>query len=278
MLDLQSLGLPAALDQQPVSGGSINAAWRVRLTDGRVVFVKHHARAPANFFAAEAAGLQCLTTQDCIAIPDVLAVNETHLVLQWMDSASRRADFDRQLGARLAALHKTTRPRFGFETDNFCGLTPQPNPWTADGHVFFRDARLLYQGTLARQRGLLPKGDLQRLERLCEKLEALIPDQPAVLIHGDLWSGNVISDAQGEPVLIDPAAHYGWAEAELAMTRLFGGFGEDFYRSYAENSPGLAPDWEERIPLYNLYHLLNHLNLFGGGYLGAVQAVLHRFA
>lgn len=277
MLDLQPLGLPAVTEQQPLSGGSISQAWRVKFSDGRVAFVKQHSRAPAHFFAAEAQGLACIAAQHCVPTPGVWAFDETHLVLDWIESSPRQAGFDERLGAQLAALHGNTRDQFGFDEDNFCGLTPQPNPWTEDGHAFFADARLRYQGHLARDRGLLPGDDMQRLERLCGRLTSLIPTQPAALIHGDLWSGNVISASQGEPVLIDPAVHFGWAEAELAMTRLFGGFGPDFYHAYAEHSPTLATDWQERVPLYNLYHLLNHLNLFGRGYLGPVQAVLRRF-
>jgi len=147
----------------------------------------------------------------------------------------------------------------------------------ADGFAFFAEARLLHQGKLARDAGLLDSGAIRKLEWLAARLDRWIPEQPASLIHGDLWGGNAHCGPEGEPVLIDPAAHYGWAEAELAMTTLFGRFPEAFYRSYLASSQ-LSPEWESRIPLYNLYHLLNHLNLFGGGYRQSVQAVLDRYA
>jgi len=276
--DLQALGLPAILEQRPVGGGSINEAWRVELADGRTAFIKHHPWAPAGFFEAEAHGLARIAATNCIDTPAVLAVGPHHLVLQWIDGTLRNRHFEEQLGERLASLHQVDNGQFGFDSDNFCGLTPQPNPPMTDGYAFFREARLMHQGRMANRSGKLPTADMQRLERLCQRLESLIPEQPPALIHGDLWSGNVMTGARGQPVLIDPAAHFGWAEADLAMTCLFGGFGRHFYDSYAQNSPSLAPDWEQRVPLYNLYHLLNHLNLFGGGYLQSVQAILGRFA
>lgn len=116
-----------------------------------------------------------------------------------------------------------------------------------------------------------------RVEKLCDRLPELIPEQPASLIHGDLWSGNAMFDSRGQPAIIDPAAHYGWAEAELAMTTLFGSFPDVFYRAYQEARP-LEPDFRERFPIYNLYHLLNHVNLFGGGYLGQSLSILRRYA
>ncbi len=277
-LDLQALGLPPVLEQTPVGGGSINEAWRATLADGRTAFVKHHPWAPAGFFEAEAHSLARLAAAGCLDTPAVLAVGPHYLVLQWIDSAPRSHDFEEQLGERLASLHQVSAGQFGFDCDNFCGLTPQPNPQMPDGHAFFREARLMHQGRMANRTGKLPAADMRRLEQLCQRLESLIPQQSPSLIHGDLWSGNVMTGPKGQPVLIDPATHFGWAEADLAMTCLFGGFGSRFYDSYARTSPSLAPDWEQRVPLYNLYHLLNHLNLFGGGYLQSVRSILSRFA
>lgn len=277
-LDLQALGLPAVLERQAVGGGSISRSWRVRLADGRLAFVKQHARPPSGFFAAEARGLARIAETACIATPSVLAVGPHHLVLSWIESSPLTPAGQQQLGQQLALMHAVSSEHFGFDEDNFCGLSPQPNPRMRDGHAFFREARLMYQGRMARQARKLSATDLQRLERLCGKLPSLVPDQSPALIHGDLWSGNVMADRHGRPVLIDPAVHFGWPEAELAMTRLFGGFGEAFYRSYADHNAALLPDWEQRVPLYNLYHLLNHLNLFGGGYLQSVRTILNRFA
>lgn len=192
-------------------------------------------------------------------------------------SPGRRAgDYWPAFGRRLARLHQQTRPEFGFEHDNYIGSTPQPNPWTADGYAFFAEQRLLYQARLARRQGLLGTAEVKQTERLARRLPELVPEQPASLIHGDLWSGNALADRGGNPALIDPAAHYGWAEAELAMTTLFGGFPEVFYRAYQELNPRPPGLWE-RFEIYNLYHLLNHLNLFGGGYRAQVTGILRRY-
>ena len=167
---------------------------------------------------------------------------------------------------------------FGFEEDNYIGATPQPNAWTDDWVTFFAEQRLGFQLRLAADNGF--GGELARLgERLLSRLGELIdePAEPACLLHGDLWGGNYLCDAEGQPVLIDPAAYYGRREAELAMTTLFGGFDSAFYGAYEEAWP-LAPGSAERLEIYKLYHLLNHLNLFGGGYLGGCLGVLRRFA
>ena len=145
-----------------------------------------------------------------------------------------------------------------------------------DGFRFFAEARLLHQGRLARDSGRLERGDIRKLETLADRLSRWIPEQSASLIHGDLWGGNAHTGPNGEPVLIDPATHYGWPEAELAMTTMFGRFHRDFYEAYLANSP-IERDWEERIPLYNLYHELNHLNLFGGPYAQAARRTLERY-
>jgi fructosamine-3-kinase len=145
-----------------------------------------------------------------------------------------------------------------------------------DGHRFFAERRLLYQARLAERRGLLGREQVRQAERLAARLPELIPEQPASLIHGDLWSGNTITDAAGNPALIDPAAYYGWAEAELAMTALFGAFPAGFYQAYAERRT-LEPGFRQRFPIYNLYHLFNHLNLFGGGYRGEVLSILRHY-
>ncbi|MBI4772265.1 MAG: fructosamine kinase family protein [Chloroflexi bacterium] len=159
------------------------------------------------------------------------------------------------------------------------GSTPQPNQWEADGCPFFAEQRLMFQGRRAHEHGRLSRDSLRRLERLAARLASreLVPEQPASLIHGDLWGGNVITGPDGHAALIDPAAHYGWAEAELAMTTLFGRFPDSFYRAYESVRP-LAPSYRSRFEVYNLYHLLNHLNLFGRSYLSSVEAVLAKYA
>lgn len=260
---------------QPIGGGSINDAARLTLEDGRTLFLKIHSSPPAGFFEAEAAGLQALAGAKAVRIPSVVAVAEEGLILEWLEGRPGH-DFARKLGEQLARLHSVTADAFGFERDNFCGLTPQPNHRMRDGFRFFAEARLLHQGRMARDSGRLGQGDVRQLEGLAGRLARWIPEQPASLIHGDLWSGNIHCDPDGEPVLIDPATHYGWAEADLAMTTMFGNQPRAFYEAYLANSP-VEHDWEDRAPLYNLYHELNHLNLFGGPWAGGVRQTLKRF-
>lgn len=273
---LAQAGLPDVSSGQGTGGGSFGETSRLTLADGRDVFLKSQHHAPANFFHAEAHGLKALAGTGAIRVPEVLAVSDSGLLLEWL-SGTPASDYAERLGEQLATLHGHSAADFGFHEDNYCGLTPQPNPQLADGFAFFAEARLGHQARLAEKSGLLQSADIKRIEMIANRLRDWIPEQPASLIHGDLWSGNVHCGPDGEPVLIDPAVHYGWAEADLAMTTLFGRQSPVFYRTYAEAS-GLDPEWEERIPLYNLYHLLNHLNLFGGGYLSSVRGVLDRFA
>jgi fructosamine-3-kinase len=261
---------------RPVGGGCINHGARLETESVQSFFLKSNTSAPADMFRREAEGLQALCVPGGPRVPRPLLVGEDFLLLEDLAPAPPQPSYAESLGRQLAALHAHVSGRFGFAADNYLGSTPQPNPWTADGHAFFAEQRLLYQARLARARGLLDSSGLARAERLARRLPELVPAQPAALIHGDLWAGNAITGPQGEPALIDPAAHYGWPEAELGMTALFGGFSEDFYRAY-EESTRLQPGWRERLPIYNLYHLLNHLNIFGAGYLGQVQSILRRF-
>ena len=269
-------GLGRVTRVQSVGGGCINHGARLKTESGQTCFLKTNSSAPADMFQREAEGLTALATAEGPRFPRPLLAGPDFLLLEDLAPAPRRPGYGETLGRQLAALHAHRGERFGFEADNYLGSTPQPNPWTEDGYAFFAEHRLLYQARLASRRGLLEPADLAKTERLAARLPELVPAQPAALIHGDLWSGNAISGPQGEPALIDPAAHYGWAEAELGMTALFGGFSEAFYRAYDETA-GLQPGWRERLPLYNLYHLLNHVNLFGTGYLGQVLGILDRF-
>jgi fructosamine-3-kinase len=261
---------------QSVSGGCINHGARLETESGRTLFLKSNPSAPPDMFRREAEGLAALAAGPGPRVPQALLAADDFLLLEDLSPAPARPDYAEALGRQLAALHARTGDRFGFDTDNYLGSTPQPNPWTADGHAFFAEHRLLFQARLAHGRGLLSPADLDRAERLAGRLPELVPVQPPALIHGDLWGGNAITGPEGEPALIDPAAHYGWAEAELGMTALFGGFSEGFYRAYEEAAHPQS-GWRERLPLYNLYHLLNHLNLFGSGYLGQVQSILRRY-
>ncbi|NPA27399.1 MAG: fructosamine kinase family protein [Chloroflexi bacterium] len=262
----------------PVAGGDINEAYRLVTTQGPSFFLKRNLHAPEDMFAREAEGLQALrAAPGGPTVPEPYLWGPDFLLMEDLRPAPRRSDYWPRFGRQLAHMHQKTGPAFGFPHDNYIGLTPQPNPWTQDGYTFFAQHRLLYQAQLAHRRGLLPTEDVRAVERLAARLPEWIPEQPPSLLHGDLWSGNALTDAQGNPAIVDPAAYYGWAEADLAMTALFGAFPEIFYQAYQEVRP-LEPGWRERFPLYNLYHLLNHLNLFGLGYRESVRHILRRFS
>ncbi len=270
-------GFGQVVSVRPVGGGCINNGARLGTASGQTFFLKTNPNTPTDMFAREAEGLQALGVPDGPRVPRPLLHGPDFLLLEDLNPAPRRTDYWPEFGRRLAVLHNHTSPRFGFENDNYIGSTPQPNPWMDDGYAFFAEQRLTFQAGLASQRGLLGKDEVRRVENLCIRLPERVPAQPASLIHGDLWGGNAMTDENGGPAIIDPAAHYGWAEAELAMTALFGIFPDSFYAAYQEVR-SLERGFRQRFPLYNLYHLLNHLNLFGEGYGGSVDAILRHYA
>jgi len=271
--------------QKPVFGGDINESFHLRL-NGESFFLKLHSGAAEKFFLAEAHGLKTLKQAGTdLQVPEVYAVSERPvsgvqgILLEYIPEGSPASAAFRELGRQLAELHK--RPAgeaFGFSEDNFIGKTKQVNSQMQSWIEFFRANRLGYQIRLAERNGYLAGKDLAAAEQLLNKLERLL-DEPAhpALLHGDLWGGNVLADEQGKPWLIDPAVYWGHHEADLAMTELFGSFPDTFYTAYHESYP---PDsgYHERRPLYNLYHLLNHLNMFGRGYLSSVMNIIRRYA
>lgn len=263
--------------EETLGGGCINAVSRIHLADGRSLILKQNPNAGNNMFAAEAAGLSALGAADALRVPEIICTEQQFLLLGDLGQGRPGSDYWEQLGIGLAKLHSTPQPQFGFAMDNYCGSTPQINSLTADGHAFFADNRIRNLARSALKRELLEHDDMQALEFIAANLSRWIPSQPPALIHGDLWSGNIHCDAHGVAALIDPAAYYGWAEAELAMTELFGGFNKRFYDSYEAHST-IDTSWRERTALYNLYHLLNHLLLFGGSYLSQIRIVTARFA
>lgn len=259
----------------PVSGGSICRVYRVE-RGCRQWCLKTRTGTPADFFPAERDGIEALGAGGEVRVPEVNGCASSFILMEWLPPAGPGPDDAEQLGRQLAGLHSRAVTGFGFSRDNYCGLTPQDNTRHTDGHVFFAQCRLGAQCRRAHDAGLLPSHDRRRLEWLSDNLRRWIPAQPPSLVHGDLWTGNIHFSTQG-PVLIDPAAHHGWGEADLAMTHLFGAMAPPFYAAYDEVRP-LEPGFEERTPLYNLYHLLNHLNLFGAVWLPQVRAILKRFA
>lgn len=260
-----------------VGGGCINQAHVIE-GGGRRYFVKTNRAGFAGMFEAEAQGLAELESARALRVPHPVAVGSTDgeafLVLEHLqlEGSGDMAE----MGRRLALQHRKTAAAFGWSRDNTIGSTPQINAWTGDWPAFLREHRFGHQLRLADQNGLGMR--MQRLgDELLARLEGFFPGYrpPASLLHGDLWGGNAAFTVSGEPVVFDPAVYYGDREADLAMTELFGGFGAAFHAAYREAWP-LDPGYATRKILYNLYHILNHANLFGGGYAGQAETMMQR--
>ena len=269
-----------------VGGGCVNEGLKVRTT-GEDIFLKWNAKAGHRFFRVEAEGLEALAASGAVRTPAVLAHSQegdpvAWILLEWIEEAAPDRDSWRRLGGELAALHRCSEGdgRYGWHTDNVIGSLPQPNRWTKDWGDFWAELRIRPLARELAARGTLSTRQLATIEKAADRAAALLTpaaeaDGPS-LLHGDLWSGNVLfaraRDGQrngaGDPVLIDPAVYVGHREVDLAMTRLFGGFPRAFYRGYTEAWP-LQPGHERRRPAYELYPLLVHARLFGGSYVAA---------
>ena len=271
--------LQAVLDQPiidllPVSGGCISEAWQVRTTE-ETVFVKLSTGLLPGMLSAEAQGLHELAKSGAIRVPEVIRLTEDFLVLEFIPTAiNPPTDFWPKLGQQLANLHASSRKIPGYHQDNFIGRSPQKNHCNGNWKEFFWQRRLLPQWEMAVKRGIP-----NTTKPLWHKLEILWPaplegsSTQASLLHGDLWSGNVLVSNSGEPVVIDPAVYYGDAEADLSLTYIFGGFPTPFYHAYHEIRPK-SEGFARRQKVYQLYHLLNHFNLFGNSYTQSVESCL----
>lgn len=260
-----------------VGGGCINRAHCLE-GGGRAFFVKLNRAAGLEMFQAEAEGLAEMAAAGAVRVPRPVTAGvagaSAYLVLEYIPLTGR---FDAAaLGTQLAALHRKTAPRFGWHRDNTIGSTPQINTPNDDWVSFWRAHRLGFQLELAGRRGIGGRA-LDKGARLLDELDAFFADHrpPASLLHGDLWGGNAAGDERRNPVIFDPATYYGDREADLAMTELFGGFGSAFRRAYEDAWP-LDPGYGTRKVLYNLYHILNHYNLFGGGYGAQAESMIDR--
>lgn len=271
------------METRPVTGGDIHRAYRLRGADGQEWLVKTNtAPLAAAMFKTEAQGLSLLGASRVIRTPRVFGhgcTDDGHafLLMEFVAAGYRNRLFWEHFGRALANLHGNTSAKFGFAHDNFIGSLPQSNTRHATWEAFYAEERLWPQLLAACEKGIFDKQEEQQLDGLCRKLAALCPKEPPALTHGDLWSGNFLCDAVGRPVLIDPAASFAHREMDLAMSRLFGGFDDAFYKAYAEVWP-LEFGFEKRLEVYQLYYLLVHVNLFGGGYVDSVREILKKWA
>lgn len=274
-----------------IHGGDINDAYRLSLSNGGKVFVKTNSVKNENFFQTEMAGLQALRSADKIGVPEILGIGTderegiSFLLLEYIESAPRIKTYWETFGHELAELHRAEcrdfaestdgNARYGFSEDNFIGATPQKNRPREKWIDFYRECRLIPQIRMAEC--YLDSGMRKKFTYLLEHLDSYLrePEFPSIL-HGDLWSGNVLCGNDGKAWILDPAVYIGNFETDLAMTQLFGSFPGTFYSAYSEINP-IDPGYSERRDLYHLYHLLNHLNLFGGMYLGSVGRILNKY-
>ena len=274
------------LRMDPVAGGDINRAYLLNLSDGHKLFMKENAADKMFFFVREAEGLQAIRSSGAISVPEVYAYGkdgrDSFLLMEYITPGKTITGFYEDFGRQLAAMHTadcsayTGSGKFGFTTDNYIGAGYQVNTPEEKWIDFFRNRRLLPQ--IQRAEKCFNSVEIKAFDRLLDRLDDLLlePEHPS-LLHGDLWSGNYITGTDGRAWLIDPAVYVGHHEADIAMTELFGGFPQAFYKGYYEVY-GKETGYEDRRDLYNLYHLLNHLNLFGAAYLGAVLAIVRRYS
>ena len=272
---------------RPISGGDINEAYGLTLTDGKCVFMKTNTKKNLSFFTAEAVGLTAIAQTNAIGSPHILGIGTdegrggySFLLLEFISGKSRNRNYWEDFARQLAAMHRASTAgfvsdgKYGFDRDNYIGRHDQINTGHDNWTSFFRECRLEPQFQDAAS--YFDREDQKRIIRFLDHVDEILvePEYPS-LLHGDLWGGNVITGNDGSAWLIDPAVYVGHAEADIAMTELFGGFPPAFYGAYQEAAP-LQPGYERRRDVYNLYHLLNHLNLFGRMYLPEVKRIVER--
>ncbi|MCA1751690.1 MAG: fructosamine kinase family protein [Cryomorphaceae bacterium] len=275
------IGSPAPISSvQSVGGGSINDAYRIA-AGGQLFFVKVNAanRYP-QMLAKEAKGLRFIAENSHFKVPKVFEVGRTgdlqFIAMEFIQSTAEAPDYWEQFGAELARMHRYSADHFGLDYDNYMGSMVQLNKRSEKWADFFVEQRLLPQIKAARDAGKADQAMVRGFDLLFSRAENLFPVEPPAAVHGDLWSGNFMTGADGHATIFDPAVYFGHREVDIAMTRLFGGFDSGFYRGYLAEYP-LESGWEERVDIANLYPLMVHVNLFGGGYAAQVKSVLARF-
>ncbi|MEL7145819.1 MAG: fructosamine kinase family protein [Bacteroidota bacterium] len=272
------------IEYRSVAGGCINNGTRVRFRDDRdkeqTIFLKWNRHDTDDLFEMEALGLQLLDEQQIFSMPKVVGQGQymsiNYLALSFIDSQPPRPDFWASFGQELAALHRISAPQYGFSYDNYIGRLPQKNTCKEDWVDFFIENRLEAQLGLALYNDHISRDFAKKFRLLYAQLPGLLISDLPSLLHGDLWSGNFMTDHRGLPAIIDPAVYYGNREIEIAFTQLFGGFDRQFYRSYHEAFP-LEEGFQARAEIYNLYPLLVHVNLFGPSYLSGIESTIRRF-
>lgn len=271
--------------KQAVHGGDANDAYKLYLSNGEALFLKTNSISNEDFFRAEAEGVAAISTTGTIRVPNIHAIGTddgySFLLMEFIERAVTKKDFWEKLGTGLAAMHQAdtssfvTDGKYGLDKDNYIGAGKQKNTSKSSWIEFFSECRLRPQFELASR--YFDSSLIRKTNRLLDNMDRFLyePEKPS-LLHGDLWAGNFMSDETGQPMLIDPAIYVGCNEADIAMTELFGGFDRTFYDAYFK-AMGVIPGYKERRDLYNLYHLTNHLNLFGSSYLSAVVRTIEKY-
>jgi len=267
------------ISYKPVHGGDISRAFQLITTAG-AFFVKVNSSRLADMFRKEYSGLQAIQQTGSVAVPRPLCAgttgNDQFLVLEWMETGRPADDFPQQFGHALATLHRQSHIQFGWVEDNYIGSLVQPNHYADNWPAFYASQRILPLMERAAREGRCEKKDVAMALAVCNKLSSIFPAEPASLLHGDLWSGNYITGSNGYACVFDPAVYYGHREMDLAMMLLFGGFDPLLYQYYNQAYP-LEKNWLRRTDLCQLYPLLVHLILFGGGYYARVKAILEKY-
>ena len=275
---LRAEGFGTAIGAVQVSGGSINEAFRLDTDTGAFFLKRNSATRFPNMFEAEATGLKLLS-RSTFKVPQPLLITESqeiqYILMDWVEEGPPTTTLWLQFGTSLANMHSLTT-RFGLDHDNYIGSLPQSNRGHESWWAFYREERLLPQLKLAESNGRLTASMAHGFDALFKHLDQLFPEEPPALLHGDLWSGNFMVSSDGQPCIFDPAVYYGHREMDLAMMALFGGFGNGWVQAYNEVYP-LESGWHERIPIGQLYPLMVHVNLFGGGYVSDVENILQKF-
>lgn len=275
-------GRPVTIDSiRAISGGSINNAFKISFAVGEWFMKTNSASRYPGMFESEAKGLKLLLDSGLKRVPEVIGLDEADgdafLFMQWLEPAGRKKDYWEEAGSALAKLHKVTQKYYGLDHDNYIGSLPQKNNITENGTEFMINMRYDPLVRMAVDNKLLDAHTIELVNRVYKNLDSIMPDETSALLHGDLWSGNIITGPDGYVWFIDPAVYYGYRETDLAMTKLFGGFDISFYSAYNDEFP-LGAGWEQRVDLFQLYPLLVHLVLFGTGYRGEVLSILKKYA